>query len=867
MDEEIVDPIFSTTVRSIPPKTQGNRGYFPSSKVKNGVVNYESQIERDFYFLLDHADDVKKFQPQPVEIWYKTLNGKTNKYTPDVYVEFSNGIRILVELKDEDTFQNEKKKFEERWNACKIWAEKKQMDFIVLTDYDIRNSRLSNIWFTLGSSKQYQNDKNTKKLLLLINSNGTPFNDLCKQFAEDAGVTINKSSQIICYAIYHGIVFVDTYSTDLLYGNTILRKRSNKIEPPFKPLWAEFDEILESRDDDREFEIKERSIKEIKSFQIFNIDEKIDAKEQIVKEFLKTPSEKRNKEWRVKFQKKYDINIVTVYRWVKKYEERGIEGLLNQFSKRGRKEKWDLEALEYLERARIYYLKPNVSYLKAYDDKSTAQANKSLTKIWKHNTLHIPSISTFKRYIKDNTSYSERIQAKEGKRRARSLKPSLRSFRGAIMPMQVLQFDNTPFDMFLTNEYFQQSIGTPNLCAAIDCYTRMITGFELTLNAINRQCVLETLVQSITNKARFLDQIISVSEYVTSWDIEGFPVLMLVDNAMEYRSEDVEKFCLDYDIILEFAPLKTPRFKAYIENWFSILKGGLAEELTEEGFRPSLTKRIINPDLNPEKGVIFNFQRMEKWLTSWILDEYHFENPYNDGLLAPYLRFESFQRGEGNIILPLPREAPIKQSNKDRLVVHALMSKTRKLKTEISFENLKFSAKEIIRIWNRAGETDVKFHFDFRDIRTIWVKSPIDGKPIALELSQNWASAIAEFHQDKPISLSAWRKEIREIKKRNKSRITPYSYRKEMGRMYREQLKEDAKQDRENTKTQLRIKETDKENQSKIKRKGLSPPKSDEKKERKKQEEEIKKPKKKWKKREVDWSKVKELPSDKMYKG
>ena len=79
----------------------------------------------------------------------------------------------------------------------------------------------------------------------------------------------------------------------------------------------------------------------------------------------------------------------------------------------------------------------------------------------------------------------------------------------------------------------------------------MITGFELTLNSINRQSVLETLVQSISSKDNFIDQIFTDAEAVTTWDIKGFPVLMLVDNGMDYRSDDVKKFCLEFDIILD----------------------------------------------------------------------------------------------------------------------------------------------------------------------------------------------------------------------------------------------------------------------------------------------------------------------------
>lgn len=65
---------FLSAVRSIPPKTQGNRGYFPSFKMlSEGVANYESQIERDFFLLCHHAPDVISFLHQPITIAYKNL--------------------------------------------------------------------------------------------------------------------------------------------------------------------------------------------------------------------------------------------------------------------------------------------------------------------------------------------------------------------------------------------------------------------------------------------------------------------------------------------------------------------------------------------------------------------------------------------------------------------------------------------------------------------------------------------------------------------------------------------------------------------------------------------------------------------------
>ena len=156
----IIDNEFSA-VRSIPAKEIGNRGFFATNKVKEGVAAYESQIERDFLLLLDHADDVEQFQHQPVRINYTSNLGKQKNYTPDIAVIFSNGIRLLVEIKDEETYQKDFEKFHERWDVANKWAIKKGYTFMVLTDRNIRTARLANIWFTLGASK-VQNDKYMK---------------------------------------------------------------------------------------------------------------------------------------------------------------------------------------------------------------------------------------------------------------------------------------------------------------------------------------------------------------------------------------------------------------------------------------------------------------------------------------------------------------------------------------------------------------------------------------------------------------------------------------------------------------------------------------------------------------------------------
>ena len=114
-------------------------------------------------------------------------------------------------------------------------------------------------------------------------------------------------------------------------------------------------------------------------------------------------------------------------------------------------------------------------------------------------------------------------------------------------------------------------------------------------------------------------------------------MVILVDNGMDYRAGDVKDFCMKYDIILEFAPIRTPKYKAYIEQWFNIVRKALENEEVP-GTRPLLKEKLDNPDLKPEKDAILTLQDQETWLTKWIVDTYHFTNRYNDLESAPILK-------------------------------------------------------------------------------------------------------------------------------------------------------------------------------------------------------------------------------------
>jgi len=799
--------------RIIQAKERGNRGLFPSSKVPNGVVEYESCLERDFFLICHHAPDVIKFQHQPVSILYEDKNQKSRTYTPDAFVEFVGGKKGLFEIKYEEEVLENGEKYKERWNAAEEWAKKRNMVFSVVTELKIRTPRWFNIWFTLGSSKCRLIDAYIREFIQLIPEEGERYNDLCFLLSESLGIEINKAAQILCHCIYHGLVFLDTFSTKQLSSNSIIRKRRKHDFPSFSSLWELFgvkttpcsqivDELVEN----------DNLLTNI-TFKIPKQYEKIVSNRiKIVESWLNQPKQKRSHKWRHEFCKKWDVSEKTVYNWVNAYRTDGCAGLIPKHGNAGRPRLFNEKRMELMENGRQIFLKPLTSQKKAYTDlKDLCNAQKVVA----------PTFSSFKRYVYKNTTASEFARKRGKKYHKATFTPSLASFQGAFAPMQVVQMDNTNLDLFPVDAEERLGLSTPCMTAAIDCYTRMITGFSVSYFPSSSRTILDVLTQTILPKDAY------TRAYGTQqdWFINGFPVLLLVDNGMDYRSQALKEFCMKYDIIIEFAPIRTPRYKAFIEQWFNIIHNALANE-DVSGFRPLLKQRIENPELKPEADAVLTLQEIEQWLHQWILDEYHFTNPYEDHAPAPYLRWQDYQDGQTNIVLPLPREPPTNQQEIDLLYLSSLERFERTLRRDgIAWHHLKYNNKVLGTIYNKVGNQAVDVLLNPRDIRCVWVINPLNSSPVKVDLGSGWAQAIAKIHGDRPIHESAWKMDLKLITLRLKSRISPFLYQKEMSRIKRETLLKNAKLTTKTTrKEKEKVKETERNSISSKIQPDTSPP-------------------------------------------
>lgn len=116
-------------------------GKFPSLKMGRTVM-WESQIERDFLYLLEFDADVLSFYEQPVEILYAHKT-KTGRYFPDLYVE-RRSCKELIEVKPSSKLNDPANKI--KFLAGEEYCRRRGWIFRVVTDEQIREGNfLENI--------------------------------------------------------------------------------------------------------------------------------------------------------------------------------------------------------------------------------------------------------------------------------------------------------------------------------------------------------------------------------------------------------------------------------------------------------------------------------------------------------------------------------------------------------------------------------------------------------------------------------------------------------------------------------------------------------------------------------------------------
>lgn len=323
---------------------------------------------------------------------------------------------------------------------------------------------------------------------------------------------------------------------------------------------------------------------------------------------------------------KAKIHHTTLYRWIQRFEEEGkVSALLPIERSGGRgRSRLEPEVEEVLQKvlADVYLTRQAVTVTKAWGE---LKLRCELLK------LPVPHINTVRSRIALLSDYLKLRRRVGGRAAAEAFSMDRGAFPGADYPLAVVQIDHTPMDVIIVDQEARKPIGRPWITVAIDVYSRMVLGYYISLDAPGSLSVGQCLAHAILPKEAWLAR----HEVDASWPCWGLPQVVHADNAREFRGKTLRRACEQYNVTLEFRPVKTPHYGGHIER----LMGTVGKELHA---LPGTTFSSVHErgDYDSRGEAVFTFQELEQWVASFITGVYHQRPHAGLGGQAPIKRWE-----------------------------------------------------------------------------------------------------------------------------------------------------------------------------------------------------------------------------------
>ncbi|MDD2653245.1 MAG: DDE-type integrase/transposase/recombinase [Sulfurimonas sp.] len=408
------------------------------------------------------------------------------------------------------------------------------------------------------------------------------------------------------------------------------------------------------------------------------------------------------------YAKKAGAHFTTVYKWARGYTSTGtLTGLLPR--KRGRSKgevRIEQQAEKIIQKAiEEHYLKrikPSVQYV----------INVVLAECQKKN-LTPPSKNTIRNRISQISEY-QRAKRRGSKSETRTkFEPAPGEFI-ADYPLQIVQIDHTKMDVIIVDEETRRPIGRPFITLAIDVYSRMITGYHMSLDAPSGLSVAMCVANSILPKNEWLMKM----GIESNWDVWGFMDTLHADNGADFRAEALTEACRIHEINLQWRPVNKTNYGGHIERLIGTLMKAIH---TIPGTTFSNIRERL--DYDSEGNASMTFHELELWLVTFITKIYHKQKHSTLGM-SPEAKWEEGVFGtpahKGTGLPPRPADA-------ETLLIDFLPLVKRKIrKTGVHINSLKyydFVLRSFIEEENSANDTskkDYTFRIDPNDISYIW---------------------------------------------------------------------------------------------------------------------------------------------------
>jgi putative transposase len=184
----------------------------------------------------------------------------------------------------------------------------------------------------------------------------------------------------------------------------------------------------------------------------------------------------------------------------------------------------------------------------------------------------------------------------------------------AARPLDVVQIDHTPVDVFVVDAEDRLAMSRPWLTLAIDVHTRMVAGYHLSLDEPSVVSVGLCLLNAVFDKAALLE----AKGVDAAWPTMGLPRTIHVDNGPEFHSKAFLRGCQEHGIHVDWRPPGTPRYGGHIERLIGTQMG--AVHMLPGSTGGSVADR---QGRDAQARASLTMRELERWLVLEIAGKYH----------------------------------------------------------------------------------------------------------------------------------------------------------------------------------------------------------------------------------------------------
>ncbi|STR44777.1 Mu transposase C-terminal domain-containing protein [Iodobacter fluviatilis] len=375
--------------------------------------------------------------------------------------------------------------------------------------------------------------------------------------------------------------------------------------------------------------------------------------------------------------------------------------------------RWSNEAEQQFKELIQDYYKNKQKRIKAKDFESELQIK--LRTVDPNNFLnHMPSRSSIERRIKDSFGAFEITLRNKGQAAANKQFRTHYPRDKAIMPLEVVEFDDKDSGCFLFDPITLLPYGRAFITTGIDQFTKVPLGFSISDSHRNvlsaKQAFLEAMLPYKYNDTRF-NEIKNKPQYFGLFGVAIF------DNAMYNHAKELESFMIQASgkTIFAWSKPRTPTEKSVVEDF----NGQMTVDFlcTLPGFRgEKKTKDRLTEGL---ESAALTTQEFEIAFLKWTYDVYC--NNVREGGMTPH---QKWQIGMRNITPRLPKQA-------DTALLAATLMEQKKLRPDgIQLrKNLTYQNQKLILLQKKHGDNfQIVYRYNPNCLDKIYVLDPENQK-------------------------------------------------------------------------------------------------------------------------------------------